>query len=99
ALEIATTLALDPTLMLLDEPTQGMGAEDVGRVTDLIKEVSAGRTILMVEHNLGVVSRLADTITVLNRGRILAEGPYETVSRDPQVMEAYMGISAEESDG
>jgi branched-chain amino acid transport system ATP-binding protein len=99
ALEIATTLALDPTLMLLDEPTQGMGAEDVGRVTDLIKEVSAGRTILMVEHNLGVVSRLADTITVLNRGRILAEGPYETVSHDPQVMEAYMGISAEESDG
>jgi branched-chain amino acid transport system ATP-binding protein len=99
ALEIATTLALDPTLMLLDEPTQGMGAEDVGRVTDLIKEVSAGRTILMVEHNLGVVSRLADTITVLNRGRVLAEGPYETVSRDPQVMEAYMGVSAEESDG
>ena len=99
ALEIATTLALDPTLMLLDEPTQGMGAEDVGRVTDLIKEVSAGRTVLMVEHNLGVVSRLADTITVLNRGQILAEGPYETVSRDPQVMEAYMGISAEESDG
>jgi len=99
ALEIATTLALDPTLMLLDEPTQGMVAEDVGRVTDLIKEVSAGRTVLMVEHNLGVVSRLADTITVLNRGQILAEGPYETVSRDPQVMEAYMGISAEESDG
>jgi branched-chain amino acid transport system ATP-binding protein len=68
-------------------------------VTDLIKEVSSGRTILMVEHNLGVVSRLADTITVLNRGRILAEGPYEEVSRDPQVMEAYMGISVEESDG
>jgi branched-chain amino acid transport system ATP-binding protein len=99
ALEIATTLALDPALMLLDEPTQGMGAEDVGRVTDLIKEVSAGRTILMVEHNLGVVSRLADTITVLNRGRVLAEGPYEEVSRNPQVMEAYMGVSAEESDG
>jgi branched-chain amino acid transport system ATP-binding protein len=67
-------------------------------VTDLIKEVSAGRTILMVEHNLGVVSRLADTITVLNRGRVLAEGPYETVSRDPQVMEAYMGVGAEEGD-
>jgi branched-chain amino acid transport system ATP-binding protein len=99
ALEIATTLALDPKLMLLDEPTQGMGAEDVGRVTDLIKEVSTGRTILMVEHNLGVVSRLADSITVLNRGRVLAEGPYEEVSRNPQVMEAYMGTSAEEAHG
>ena len=96
ALEIATTLALDPKLMLLDEPTQGMGTEDVGRVTDLIREVSAGRTILMVEHNLGVVSTLADTITVLNRGEILAEGPYETVSRDPAVMEAYMGTTPEE---
>lgn len=98
ALEIATTLGLEPNLMLLDEPTQGMGAEDVGTVTDLIKTVSAGRTIVMVEHNLGVVSRLADTITVLNRGEVLAEGPYETVSRDPAVMEAYMGISAEEAD-
>ena len=96
ALEIATTLALDPKLMLLDEPTQGMGTEDVGRVTDLIREVSAGRSILMVEHNLGVVSRLADTITVLNRGEILAEGPYEAVSRDPAVMEAYMGTTPEE---
>jgi len=96
ALEIATTLALDPKLMLLDEPTQGMGTEDVGRVTDLIREVSAGRTILMVEHNLGVVSTLADTITVLNRGEILAEGPYDTVSRDPAVMEAYMGTTPEE---
>jgi branched-chain amino acid transport system ATP-binding protein len=96
ALEIATTLALDPKLMLLDEPTQGMGTEDVGRVTDLIREVSSGRTILMVEHNLGVVSTLADTITVLNRGEILAEGPYEKVSRDPAVMEAYMGTTPEE---
>ena len=96
ALEIATTLALDPKLMLLDEPTQGMGTEDVGRVTDLIREVSVGRSILMVEHNLGVVSKLADTITVLNRGEILAEGPYETVSRDPAVMEAYMGTTPEE---
>ncbi|MGN6548790.1 MAG: ABC transporter ATP-binding protein [Pararhizobium sp.] len=96
ALEIATTLALDPKLMLLDEPTQGMGTEDVGRVTDLIREVSAGRTILMVEHNLGVVSTLADRITVLNRGQILADGPYETVSRDPAVMEAYMGTTPEE---
>ena len=97
ALEIATTLGLDPELMLLDEPTQGMGAEDVGKVTDLISKVSAGRTIVMVEHNLGVVSRLADTITVLNRGEVLAEGPYEQVSKNPAVMEAYLGITAEEA--
>lgn len=95
ALEIATTLALDPKLMLLDEPTQGMGVEDVGRVTDLIREVAAGRTVLMVEHNLNVVSTLADRITVLQRGEILAEGPYEEVSRNPDVMSAYMGVEHE----
>lgn len=93
ALEIATTLALEPELMLLDEPTQGMGAEDVGMTTKLIKRVSQDRTILMVEHNLSVVSTLADCITVLQRGAILAEGPYETVSKNPEVMEAYMGAS------
>ena len=98
ALEIATTLGLEPELMLLDEPTQGMGTEDVGAVTDLIRKVREGRTIIMVEHNLGVVSKLADTITVLARGEVLAEGPYETVSRNPQVMEAYMGISADEAE-
>ena len=91
ALEIATTLALDPKLMLLDEPTQGMSAEDVGKVTALIRQVAADRTILMVEHNLKVVSTLADKITVLNRGEILAEGPYAEVSKNPSVMEAYMG--------
>ncbi len=91
ALEIATTLALDPELLLLDEPTQGMGHEDVGRVADLIKRVSANRTVLMVEHNLGVVSDLCDTITVLQRGAVLAEGPYEQVSADPRVLEAYLG--------
>lgn len=96
ALEIATTLALSPELILLDEPTQGMGSEDVGAVTDLIRRVSADRTIVMVEHNLGVVAQLADTISVLNRGEILAEGPYETVSKNPAVMEAYMGVSAED---
>jgi branched-chain amino acid transport system ATP-binding protein len=95
ALEIATTLAMDPELMLLDEPTQGMGHEDVDRVTQLIKKVGAGRTILMVEHNMNVVSKIADTITVLQRGAILAEGPYETVSRDPRVVEAYMGTVEE----
>jgi branched-chain amino acid transport system ATP-binding protein len=91
ALEIATTLALDPELMLLDEPTQGMGHEDVGRVVDLIRKVSANRTILMVEHNLNVVANLSDTITVLARGAVLAEGPYAEVSRNPLVLEAYVG--------
>jgi len=91
ALEIATTLALDPELMLLDEPTQGMGVEDVDKITALVKKVSANRTILMVEHNLKVVATLADRITVLQRGAILAEGPYAEVSQNPQVLEAYMG--------
>jgi len=93
ALEIATTLALDPELMLLDEPTQGMGVEDVGRIAALVKQVSANRTILMVEHNLKVVATLADRITVLQRGAILAEGGYGEVSGNPQVMEAYMGTA------
>jgi len=96
ALEIATTLALEPELMLLDEPTQGMGHEDVDRVADLIKKVSAGRTILMVEHNLHVVAKLADRITVLQRGAILTEGSYSQVSADPRVMEAYLGTSQED---
>ncbi|AKZ25123.1 ABC transporter ATP-binding protein [Ralstonia solanacearum] len=93
ALEIATTLAMEPELMLLDEPTQGMGHEDVDRVTELIQRVAEGRTILMVEHNMNVVSSIADKITVLQRGQILAEGPYEDVSKNPQVMEAYMGTA------
>ena len=93
ALEIATTLALEPTMMLLDEPTQGMGHEDIGRIVDLIRKVSANRTILMVEHNLSVVANLCDRITVLQRGSILAEGPYEEVSKTPQVLEAYVGSS------
>ena len=91
ALEIATTLAMDPELMLLDEPTQGMGHEDVHRVTELIKKVSAGRTILMVEHNMNVVAGICDKISVLQRGAMLAEGSYAEVSQNPQVMEAYMG--------
>ena len=95
ALEIATTLALDPALMLLDEPTQGMGHEDVGRVVALIRKVAANRTILMVEHNLNVVADLSDTITVLARGSVLAEGPYAEVSRNPQVLEAYVGVTHE----
>ncbi len=94
ALELATTLALEPELMLLDEPTQGMGHEDVERVMALIKKVSVGRTILMVEHNLHVVSSLSDRITVLQRGAVLTEGPYDEVSRNPQVREAYMGSEA-----
>ena len=91
ALEIATTLALDPEMMLLDEPTAGMTHEDVERITQLIRRVSANRTVLMVEHNLSVVSTLSDTITVLQRGEILAEGDYATVSKDPRVVEAYLG--------
>ena len=99
ALELATTLALEPELMLLDEPTQGMGHEDVDRVTQLIKKVSLGRTILMVEHNMNVVSSIADRITVLQRGAMLAEGSYAEVSRNPQVMEAYMGTTQAELEG
>jgi branched-chain amino acid transport system ATP-binding protein len=91
ALEIATTLALDPEMLLLDEPTAGMGHEDIDRIAHLIKRVSANRTVLMVEHNLSVVSDLSDTITVLTRGRVLAEGDYATVSKNPEVREAYMG--------
>ena len=91
-LELATTLALEPELMLLDEPTQGMGHEDVGRVVALIRKVSAGRTVLIVEHNLSVVADLCQMITVLARGRVLAEGPYSEVSRDPAVLEAYIGV-------
>ncbi len=99
ALEVATTLAMEPTLMLLDEPTQGMGAEDVDRIVELIRRVAKGRTVLMVEHNLSVVSRLCDRITVLARGAVLAEGDYATVSADPRVKEAYMGSEAEEEVG
>jgi branched-chain amino acid transport system ATP-binding protein len=91
ALEIATTLAMNPELMLLDEPTQGMGHEDVERVTQLIKKVAANRTVLMVEHNMSVVESIADTISVLQRGQLIAEGPYDVVSRNPQVLEAYLG--------
>jgi branched-chain amino acid transport system ATP-binding protein len=94
ALEIATTLALDPQLMLLDEPTQGMGHEDVSRVVELIRKVARDRTILMVEHNLSVVETLSDVITVLQRGSVLAQGPYAVVSSDPRVLEAYVGVEA-----
>lgn len=99
ALEIATTLAMEPEMMLLDEPTQGMGHEDVHRVTELIKKVSAGRTILMVEHNMSVVSGICDKISVLQRGAMLAEGTYQEVSTNPKVMEAYMGSTSGELEG
>jgi branched-chain amino acid transport system ATP-binding protein len=92
ALELATTIALDPEMLLLDEPTAGMGHEDIDRIAALIKSVAANRTVLMVEHNLSVVSNLSDRITVLTRGRVLAEGDYETVSNNPEVREAYMGV-------
>jgi branched-chain amino acid transport system ATP-binding protein len=92
ALEIATTLALDPEMLLLDEPMAGMTQEDVERISTLIKEISRNRTILMVEHNLSVVASLSDRITVLTRGKVLAEGDYASVSQDPRVVEAYIGV-------
>ena len=91
ALEIATTLALDPEMMLLDEPTAGMAHEDVDRISALIRQAAVNRTVLMVEHNLSVVANLSDTITVLARGEILAEGDYAAVSKNPDVIQAYMG--------
>lgn len=91
ALEIATTLALDPEMLLLDEPMAGMGREDIARTSVLIRRVARDRTVLMVEHNMSVVADLSDVITVLARGEVLAEGSYEEVSSDPQVIEAYMG--------
>jgi branched-chain amino acid transport system ATP-binding protein len=95
ALEIATTLALDPEMLLLDEPTAGMSHEDIERISALIKAVAANRTVLMVEHNLSVVANLCYVITVLTRGRVLAEGDYESVSSNPEVREAYMGVGHE----
>jgi len=92
ALEIATTLALDPEMLLLDEPMAGMGHEDIERISALIKSVSATRTVLMVEHNLSVVANLSHRITVLTRGRVLAEGDYQSVSADASVREAYLGV-------
>ena len=99
ALEIATTLAMAPELMLLDEPTQGMGLEDVERVTALIRRAAANRTILMVEHNMHVVAKVADTITVLQRGQVIASGTYQEVSHNPLVLEAYMGAAGTELRG
>ena len=94
ALEIATTLALEPEMLLLDEPTAGMSHEDVARISALIKRAAANRTVLMVEHNLSVVESLSHTITVLARGEVLAEGDYAAVSRNPDVIQAYMGTAA-----
>ena len=96
ALELATTLAMEPELMLLDEPTQGMGSEDVDQVVELVRKAAQGRTVLMVEHNLSVVSKLCDRISVLAQGSILTEGDYQEVSDDPRVREVYMGGTATE---
>jgi branched-chain amino acid transport system ATP-binding protein len=94
ALELATTLALDPDVLLLDEPLAGMGREDIDGIATLILDVAKGRTVLMVEHNLGVVDRLCDRVTVLARGKVLADGTYAEVSAHPEVREAYMGVAA-----
>jgi branched-chain amino acid transport system ATP-binding protein len=91
ALEIATTIALEPEMLLLDEPMAGMGREDVRRISDLIRTVSKGRTVLMIEHNLSVVADLSDIITVMTRGEVLAEGTYAEVSKNSDVIDAYMG--------
>jgi len=93
ALEIATTLALDPEMLLLDEPMAGLGQEDIKRIAELIRTVARDRTVLMVEHNMSVIADLSDTITVLARGEVLAEGPYAAVSKNPLVIEAYVGTS------
>jgi len=95
ALEIVTTLALEPEMLLLDEPMSGMAREDIGRISALIKQVATNRTVLMVEHNLGVVADLSDTISVLHNGQILAEGTYAQISSNPDVIEAYMGTGHE----
>ena len=97
ALELALALALDPKLLLLDEPTAGMGVEDVDRTIALVKQVAEGRTVVLVDHNMHVVGSLADTVTVLQSGQVLAEGPYEQVRQDPSVVEAYLGTAAGES--
>ena len=99
ALEIATTLALDPEMMLRDEPMAGLGQEDIQRIVGLIRTVSRDRTVLMVEHNMSVIADLSDTITVLARGEVLAEGPYATVSKNPAVIEAYVGTGQETAHG
>ncbi|MER8725838.1 ABC transporter ATP-binding protein [Mesorhizobium sp. M0410] len=92
-LEIATTLALEPKVLLLDEPMAGMGHEDVRTVSDIIRSVARDRAVLMVEHNLTVVADLCDWVTVMQRGEILAAGDYPTVSRDERVRVAYMGTA------
>jgi len=99
ALELATTLAMEPQLLLLDEPTQGLGHEDVEQVTELIRRVAKGRTVLMVEHNMSVISKICDRVTVMQRGQVLAEGSYDEVSRNPEVIAAYMGDAEEEMHG
>jgi branched-chain amino acid transport system ATP-binding protein len=91
ALELALVLALDPLLLLLDEPTAGMGIEELGPITSLIRRIAGGRTVVLVEHNMGVVGELADRVTVLQRGSVLAEGPYAEVRQDPRVVAAYLG--------
>ena len=99
ALELALALALDPKLLLLDEPTAGMGVEDVDRTIALVKQVAQGRTVVLVDHNMHVVGSLADTVTVLQSGQVLAEGPYEQVRQDDRVIEAYLGTAAGGSHG
>jgi branched-chain amino acid transport system ATP-binding protein len=99
ALELAIALALEPKVLLLDEPTAGMGLEDVDRTVELIERVRTGRTVVLVEHNMSVVGRLADTVTVLQAGRVLVEGPYQQVRADERVISAYLGTAVTEGSG
>ncbi len=91
ALELATTIAMDPEMILLDEPMAGLGHEDIGPVVELIRDAAKGRTVLMVEHNMKVIAQLCDRVTVLQAGQVLAEGSYDEVSKDARVIEAYVG--------
>ena len=91
ALELAVTLALDPVLLLLDEPTSGLGTEDIDPIIELVREAARGRTVILVEHNMNVVERLAHHVVVLQYGKIICEGPYESVHADPRVVDAYLG--------
>jgi branched-chain amino acid transport system ATP-binding protein len=91
ALELALALALEPSLLLLDEPTAGMGLEDVDRTITLVKELAKGRTVVFVDHNMHVVGSLSDQVTVLQQGQILAQGSYEEVRMDEKVITAYLG--------